>query len=532
VPIAASSAVHSRLLPAVLAFTFAGCGGSGSGGSQVAAPGDPRPPLIVNPSALSAQSVEGQSSAVTTLVSYDGQVDTSFPPTLKLEYDDNIISSVDVRPAGLRTAFVTLSSSAELEVGEHGDTVELYVCTSPSCSRLYSSTAVTLAYHISVTPAPAARTLKPLPTVTGLPEWETYQGNPAHTGHVPVTLDMARFTTGWSWTSPFLYTLLSPATTGSGLVVVSATGSDSPAYLVALNEADGTTAWQHDFGSVHNLNHPAAAAGRVFVATSGREDTAMWSFELATGQQLFRAPFESQWDSYLAPTFGNGIVYTNGGYYGGLYAFEATSGLTHWFASLAPYHSWSPAVDDTYAHAYTGSEWVAVNRVTGEPLFSVPNGTFNGDYALNTAPVIDTPDTIVVVDAVQPSVPQLANHLIRYSISQRNELWHVSGSFASNPATADGRIYVLSTAANGLDVYDASNGAKLWSWGAPEEIPVGNLIVTNNLVFASTATATYAIDVVSHQSVWSTPQAGHLALSSNGVLYIVSSQRIDAYELM
>lgn len=525
--------MRGRLPPAVLALTFAGCGGSGHGDSQVAAPGDPDPPLLVNPSALSAQSVEGQSSAVTTLVSYDGQVDTSFPPTLKLEYDDNVISSVDVRPAGLRTAFVTLSSSPELEVGEHVDTVGLYVCTSPSCSRLYSSTPVTLAYRVTVTAAPAARTLKPLPTITGLPEWETYQGNPAHTGHVPVTLDEARFTTGWTWRSPFPYTLLSPATTGSGLVVVSATGRDSPAYLVALNEADGTTAWQHDFGPVHNLNHPAAAAGRVFVATSGRGDTAMWSFELATGEQLFQTPFESQWDSYLAPTFGNGIVYANGGYYGGMYAFEASSGLKHWFASLAPYHLWSPAVDDTYAHAYTGSEWVAVNRVTGEQVFSLPNSAFNGGgYALNSAPVIDTPDTIVVVDAVRPTLPALANHLIRYSISGRNELWHVSGSFASNPATAAGRIYVSSTAANALDVYDATNGARLWSWNAPEDISVGNLIVTNNLVFASTTSATYAIDIATHQSVWSTPQTGHLALSSNGVLYIVSSQRIDAYELL
>jgi outer membrane protein assembly factor BamB len=138
------------------------------------------------------------------------------------------------------------------------------------------------------------------------------------------------------------------------------------------------------------------------------------------------------------------------------------------------------------------------------------------------------------VDGVydHPVPTQHDNHLVRYGISARNELWRVSGSFASNPATANGRIYVLNGARNALEVYNAANGARLWSWVAPEEIFVGNLIVANNLVLAPTTAATYAIDIATHQSVWSTPRSGHLALSSNGVLYIVSAQRIDAYELL
>jgi outer membrane protein assembly factor BamB len=324
-------------------------------------------------------------------------------------------------------------------------------------------------------------------------------------------------------------------TTSSGLAVVSATGHDSPGYLVALNEADGTTAWQHGFGSVHGVEHPAASAGRVFVATSGRQDAAMWSFELATGQQLFRTPFEAQGEHYLAPTFKNGLIYTNGGYYGGMYAFTGHSGVMRWFAELAQYDLWSPAVDDAHAYVHTGNEWVAVNHATGIQSFAVPSSTFNWrGYSLNIAPVIDTPDTLVVVDGVYEHSAETRhdNHLIRYSISGRSELWRVNGSFASNPATANGRIYVLNTAPDGLDVYDAANGAKLWSWAAPEDIPSGNLVVTDNLVFARTRAATYAIDIATRQHVWSTPRTGHLALSSNGVLYIVAPERIDTYELL
>jgi outer membrane protein assembly factor BamB len=368
-----------------------------------------------------------------------------------------------------------------------------------------------------------------------LPEWETYQGNPAHTGHVAVTLNKTRFTSGWSWTSPFQYTILSPVTTGSGLAVASATGRFSEGYLVALKEADGTLAWQHDFGSISAVDHPAASAGRVFVATSGHDDTAMWSFELATGQQVFRTPFAAQWEHYLAPTFKDGAVYTNGGYYGGMYAFKGSSGLTRWFAGQEQYDLWSPAVDDTYAYAHTGYVFSAVNRATGVEAFKLTNSTFNWrGYSLNIAPVIDTRDTIVVVDGIYdfPVGTQHNNHLIRYSISGRSELWRVDGSFASNPATANGCIYVLNTAPNGLDVYDAANGTRLWSWPAPEQIPVGNVIVTDNLAFARTTAATYAIDIATHQNVWSAPRTGHLALSSNGVLYIVAPDRIDTYRLL
>jgi hypothetical protein len=56
--------------------------------------------------------------------------------------------------------------------------------------------------------------------------------------------------------------------------------------------------------------------------------------------------------------------------------------------------------------------------------------------------------------------------------------------------------------------------------------------VTDNLVFVSTATKTFAIDIGSRRDVWSTPRTGHLALSSNGVLYIVARTRIDAYDLL
>ena len=52
---------------------------------------------------------------------------------------------------------------------------------------------------------------------------------------------------------------------------------------------------------------------------------------------------------------------------------------------------------------------------------------------------------------------------------------------------------------------------------------VGDVLLTNNLVYLSTNTTIYAIDTTTHQSVWSMPTSGYLALSEYGVLYVVET---------
>jgi len=50
------------------------------------------------------------------------------------------------------------------------------------------------------------------------------------------------------------------------------------------------------------------------------------------------------------------------------------------------------------------------------------------------------------------------------------------------------------------------------------------VLVTKNLLFVSTADATYAVDIASRKQVWSYPVGGALALSSQGILFIAQDQ--------
>jgi hypothetical protein len=195
---------------------------------------------------------------------------------------------------------------------------------------------------------------------------------------------------------------------------------------LALKETDGSTVWATISWEIDGVTDPATSIGRVFVATKGLE-ASLWAFSLSNGQLLFRTPFPAQSQSYLAPTFRDTSVYANGGTYGGLFAYRADTGVARWHAYLEQYDMWTPAIDDTYAYAYAGYEFVAIRRTTGVREFSVRNQAFgSGRSSLNIAPVIAAPDAILVVDGVFDYAHD--NHLIRYSVAGRNEVWRVKQS--------------------------------------------------------------------------------------------------------
>jgi len=199
-----------------------------------------------------------------------------------------------------------------------------------------------------------------------------HQGNAAHTGFVPVTLDATRFAPSWTWTLPSsVYGVISPVTVGSGKVVASVAGILQTAYLFAINEADGTAAWQYNFGSLQAINFPTVAGG-AYCCEFWRGGHFHVVFNLDDGALIFRTPFGSQFEHYLAPTFKDGFIYTDGGAYGGMYRFKGRTGLQTWFANLGQYDLWTPAVDAQYAYAYTGYEFAVLDRETGVRVRTIP----------------------------------------------------------------------------------------------------------------------------------------------------------------
>lgn len=351
-----------------------------------------------------------------------------------------------------------------------------------------------------------------------------FQADAKHTGYLPVSLDPTLFSLRWQKNVGTNFGL-NPVTAGDGKVFVTLYTyfTDVPS-LFALRSLDGTTLWSKGFGSVFSVNPPSYAYGKVYVQTGNHaSDTFLHAFDAATGALVFLTPHQAQWERYYAPTIDAGKVYVDGGYYGGMYSFDATTGAQLWFAGLPQYDQWTPALAGGIAYAYVGEYTpglYGIDRATGAQVLFIPDPDFVWDgWSMNLAPVVGGHDDVIAIHD---------GRLISFDTALGTIRWQVQDQFAGQPSVAHDRIYAV----NGSHLYvvDELTHAALWWWQPPTGTPTGPVIVTDTHIFVSTADAVYAVDLATGQSVWSYPAGGYLALadstlfvaSSNGVLTAIT----------
>lgn len=234
----------------------------------------------------------------------------------------------------------------------------------------------------------------------------------------------------------------------------------------------------------------------------------------------------------------DGSVYTNGGSYGGMLSFRVADGTLNWFnGSLLQFDQWTPAVDATHAYAFIGGRFFALDRVSGATIYSIVDANWSfGGYQQMSTPILAGAGTVIGINSRPLSGPVRPVHLINFDTVNRSIRWSLAGTFVSEPAVAKGVIYV----ANGtqLEARSQADGSLLWSWTPNERNaePFGNgsqpsnVIVTDNLLFVSTVSSTYAIDLARRNVVWSFPRGGQLALSRSGILYIAPRVGVPGVE--
>ena len=96
--------------------------------------------------------------------------------------------------------------------------------------------------------------------------WKMYQGNAAHTGYVPVTLNPTNFTLLWRKTIHSGMPL-NPVTAAEGEVFATEFGGFGNIGLYALNAADGNLLWNVNYSNLFSVNPPSYAYGNVYVET-------------------------------------------------------------------------------------------------------------------------------------------------------------------------------------------------------------------------------------------------------------------------
>jgi len=346
--------------------------------------------------------------------------------------------------------------------------------------------------------------------------WPTFQANPAHTGHVAAILEPETFSLRWT-RAVAAGRALNPVSGGDGRVFVSVlTYFGGGQGLFALDARDGEILWSKEFGSVFSVNPPAYAYGNVYIQ-SGNHSTDTWlhAFDGATGERVFKSPHAAQWERYYAPTVVDGAVYVDGGYYGGMYAFDAFSGTQRWFRGLPQYDQWTPAVDGSRAYAYVGEYspgLYVLDRATGNPVYTIadPHFDWNG-WSMNLAPVLGGNDDAIAIHD---------GRLISFDLAGRRIRWEIDGGFTGQPAVAHGTLYAI--AGGRLLALDERTGATVWSWEAPEGGLTGPMIVTESHALVCSATRVHAVDLLTRSDAWSYAASGQLSLA-NDTLYVASA---------
>lgn len=344
--------------------------------------------------------------------------------------------------------------------------------------------------------------------------WGTFQGNARHTGFVAVSADPLSFRPLWEKTvAPGVP--LNPVTAGDGRVFVTTNAYFGTQVLSVFDAQTGGEQWKHVFeGFIHGVHPPAYGGGRVYVTTSGHGDSFLWGFDASNGTQRVKSPYGNQWSRYFAPVVADGRVYMAGGSYGGMYAFRTDGGLA-WFVGTNQYDEWTPAVDGGLVYAYTGAYSPAlsvVNAATGALAYEIPDPHFSWNgWSMSVAPVLGALGNVLATQA---------GRLISFDLAGRRIGWELAGQFAGGVTVADGVLYVVND--GHVEARRESNGTLLWSWTPPFNAgpAMGTTVVTRNLLFVSTYSHTYAVDLSARQHTWSYPAGGHLALSGDGVLLI------------
>ena len=433
---------------------------------------------------------------------------------------------------------LALTASSSLGAGHYTGTVQLQVCGDGACTAQVGGSPLLVPYDIQVTAKPSNGGLTTLSAQAGVPAWEMFQGNASHTGSVPVTIDPAKLATRWLWTAPAPPSTVAVA---NGILYVV-----SRSWLYALRESDMSVVWSHDFSdtltsspfpvSLLAVNPPSVSGGVVYITTDAQQYSYMFAFAADSGNLLYQSQMGAQWEQYLAPTVYGGFVYNDGGGYGGMFAFDATSGVQQFWSSLQQFDMWTPAVDANYAYAYIGGQTAntraqlnVLDRHTGALVTQILDNDYQWDgYSMFGSPVIGAPGRVLAVNTGNPST----NELIDFDVASRSIVWHVNGPYRGNPAYHAGVFYALtappaflglSTPAT-LEARSETDGSLLWSWTAPAGNVISqretDVLLTDNLVFVSTDSATYAIDLTTHHTAWTLPYPGHLAISDHGVLYL------------
>lgn len=563
----------------ILASLLSSCGGGGGGGGAGSQGGGNHYPLTLSmtPASLTATLAQGVSEQFTINAQVAGTVSTGNTVYVVIDDTSGVVQPDKITIAqNSATAYVAwMVTSTTLPVGEDKGSINVKVCSDQSCGTVYGETNLPYDFTVESTSNDTA-----VAAFSGLSDWQTERGDAAQANYVPITVDPSRFTVRWLQ-SNMAQLLMAGIVPGASLVTDSVdrlviiglpptsdpnTLAPSDGGLIAFSENDGSPVWHEtlaDSTGAQQENGPLSISNGTVYATQGPQigerfggDVSFTGLNARTGAVVFQSLMADSGGVQLignsgcgpgAPVAQSGMVLVSPGCITSseaavpVTAFDAATGQALWTSSAQ-----GGGVSATLA--LDGSDlYYIVPRGTGAPsltALSQTNGAAQWQTTLADTAVLGSQYATPALDGMGGAIlvadTSSGVTVDRYDLTSGQQAWTITIRSQSpiapgvqGLAVGNGMVYVaygpgIVVPGNSATVaaLNVADGSTAWSWSPPasDYSSIRDVIATNNLLFVSTGTAVYAVDLTTHNVVWTlSVPGGAMAISPSGILYIVTS---------
>ena len=501
-------------------------GGSSNGGNISGPPAIPTLTVTLSEASQTRSASESDSRASFTFnASYSGTSDKPVLP--KLSFDTTILAmDGDIVQSG-NSFQVKLKSLDKLDAASRSGDVTFRLCRDDGCSEVYPGSTQTFRYTLDVK----------------LLDWVTHQRTASHTAYVHATFDPAKFGKAWDKTITGATVIKPVATKGTQLFLTRAGASGWG--VTTLDTATGAERWSYDIGPIYSASGPSVTGNQIqivsMIHSSG--ENRIITIDANNGRFVRNMLFPAQWSNFAQPTAMDRELFLASGYYGNVvYSYDLDDGTKRWEASGSAGKVWDGATvgaDSEYVYYYSGALDV-FRRSDGVRVKSIedPYWVWNG-YSYSGGPILGSRKNAIAYSGSGMGTYDLSFPLVSFDIAESKIAWRTAGTYSTAPALGSGVLYAASNSRGQFDAIDEADGTVRWSWPlSTAERFVGNVIVTDTLVFFSTDTKVYAVSLAApYATVWSAPTPGNLAISQDAKLIVTpiavsgSAPVITAYAL-
>jgi subtilisin family serine protease/outer membrane protein assembly factor BamB len=340
------------------------------------------------------------------------------------------------------------------------------------------------------------------------PDWPTFGNGPAHTGYSPTNIGSQLWLEQWN--QNFGTDALNQVAVGDGRVFVAPTSRFANAALVTLDSVTGAEIWRCAVGAASSMNPPTYANGRVYFQNGKGTSTPpsqLTCLDSGDGHSLWVQPIAAQWESYFAPTVANGGVWVDGGNNGGMYGFDAVTGVQKFFVGLQQYDQWTPTVGpDNTIYSWVAGTFNAHDPNSGAVLWSATTGWNWSGYSMNTVSASYGGRAYVIGNPGLFSI-KLSTHTI---------VWSSTNTFIGSPAVANGLVYAISNTGE-VRANNSSTGQQLYTYSTGDSGLMYQPIVTNDALLVASASKTYIFELYTARLLQTLPAGGKLSFANDKI---------------